>query len=55
MNNKYGIESPGLQNNTLDKNAERPVKHRNPSKEFKDLFTEVYYSDCKAFGYELPF
>lgn len=55
MNNKYGIESPGLQNNTLDKNAERPTEHRNPSQEFKDLFTEIYYEDCKAFGYELPF
>ena len=55
MKNKYGIESPGQQNNTLDKSFERPTKHVNPSKEFKDLFTEIYYEDCKAFGYDLPF
>ena len=22
---------------------------------FKDLFVELYYEDCKLFGYELPF
>ena len=52
----YGLHKfRPLQNNTLDKNAERPTMHKNPSEEFKVLFTDLYYEDCKAFGYELPF
>jgi hypothetical protein len=55
MQNKYGIKSPGEQNSSLDKHIERPTTHPNPSNEFKELFTDMYYKDCKAFGYELPF
>jgi hypothetical protein len=55
MKNKYGVDSPGEENTTIATQIERPTKHINPSDEFKDLFTEIYYQDCKLFGYDLPF
>ena len=55
MKNKFGIESPGNPNTSIDLNIERPIVHPNPSNEFKELFTEIYYQDCKLFGYDLPF
>jgi hypothetical protein len=51
----YDIENPGLTNSTISQNIERPTRYSGHSEEFKDLFTEIYYDDCKMFGYELPF
>lgn len=52
---KYGVHSPGDVNITLDRKFKRPTKHQYPGQEFKDLFVEIYYEDCKLFGYDLPF
>ena len=55
ISQKYGIQSPGDINTTLDRQFKRPTKHQHPGQEFKDLFVEIYYEDCKLFGYDLPF
>ena len=55
LENKYGVKSIGEVNVMLDSSIERPTTHYNASEEFKDLFTEIYYQDCKMFGYDLPF
>ena len=55
ISNKYGITIPGSINQTLDRKIERPTEHKGSNQQFKDLFTEFYYEDCKLFGYNLPF
>ncbi len=55
ISNKYGLTIPGSHNQTIDRSIERPTRHKGNSQEFKDLFVEFYYEDCKLFGYDLPF
>ena len=55
ISNKYGVEPSGHFNVGVDKKFGRPSKHLGTNNKFKDLFVELYYEDCKLFGYELPF
>ena len=55
ISNKYGLEPSGHFNIGVDKNIARPSYHQGINKKFRDLFVEIYYEDCKLFGYVLPF
>lgn len=55
ISNKYGLDIPGRINKGVDSGIVRPVRHKGINNEFKDLFVELYYEDCKLFGYDLPF
>jgi|TARA_B110000444_G_scaffold243219_1_gene261366 hypothetical protein len=55
ISNKYGLEPSGHFNIGVDKKIARPQYHMGINKKFKDLFVELYYEDCKLFGYDLPF
>ena len=52
---KYNLEIPGRINKGVDLTIPRPTYHKGINNEFKDLFVDFYYEDCKLFGYNLPF